>query len=288
MRNNSIWITGAGGKIGAELLKSLKADTSNKVVGTDTDVDVTNLDDVMHAIDVYRPSVIINCASLSDFEYCEKNQVEAFRVNALGARNLASASRKCNAKIIQLSTDDVFANENDLKLTEFDTPNPKTVYGKSKLAGENFVRELNPKHLIIRSSWVYGAGKGDYFSYVLDNAKQGKSFTAPDDAVSSPTSTAELSAFITAMLEKAEYGIYHVSCEGKCSRYEFAKAILEKTGNDTSLVSPIKLNIGGKPVSTLLENLMMKMTGLHDMPHWQDALDEHIKLINKGAEKNGK
>lgn len=118
---------------------------------------------VDHAMDVYRPTIVINCASISDAEYCESHMVEAFKINALGARNLASASRRINAKMIQLSTDDIFDGKTSGRLTEYDTPAPQTVYGKSKLAGENYVRELNPKHLIIRSSWVYSAAKGNYF-----------------------------------------------------------------------------------------------------------------------------
>ena len=101
--------------------------------------------------------------------------VEAFRVNALGARNLAAVTRRLNAKLIQLSTDDVFDGKSSGRMTEFDFPDPQTVYGKSKLAGENYVKELNPKHLIIRSSWVYGAASGeahqDYFSYVVEKGK---------------------------------------------------------------------------------------------------------------------
>ena len=170
---NSIWITGASGRIGSELVKRLKANTDNRVVATDKDVDVTDSKAVMSAAEIYRPDVIINCSSISDEKYCEENMIEAFKVNALGARNLANAARKVNAKIIQLSTDDVFASAGDVRLTEYDTPNPVSVYGKSKLAGENYVRELNPKHLIIRSSWVYGFGRDDYFSFVCEKGEKG-------------------------------------------------------------------------------------------------------------------
>ena len=154
MTKNAIWITGAEGRLGSTLVELLKKNTDNKVVGTDMDVDITDMDEVEQCIKVYRPNIVINCASISDADYCEQNKVQAFKVNALGARNLAAASRGVNAKIVQLSTDDVFSGKNTGHLTEFDLPDPQDVYGKSKYAGENYVKELNPKHLIVRSSWV--------------------------------------------------------------------------------------------------------------------------------------
>ena len=161
MLKNAIWITGAEGRLGSALVALLKKDMGIKVVGTDLDVDITDMEAVEQCMKVYRPNVVINCASISDAEYCEKNMVEAFKVNALGARNLAAASRSANAKMIHLSTDDVFSGKAAGRLTEFDMPDPQSVYGKSKFAGENYVKELNPKHLIIRSSWVYGAANDD-------------------------------------------------------------------------------------------------------------------------------
>ena len=157
MSKNAIWITAAERRLGSSLVDLLKKDMDHKVVGTDMDVDITDMEAVEQSIKVYRPNIVINCASISDLAYCEQNMVEAFKVNALGARNLAAASRGVNAKMIQLSTDDVFSGLSAGQLTEFDVPDPQSVYGKSKFAGENYVKELNPRHLIVRSSWVYGA-----------------------------------------------------------------------------------------------------------------------------------
>ncbi len=273
---NTIWITGASGKLGTALTRHLKQDSSNKIIATDKDVDIANPSEVNKAMDIYQPNVIINCASISDMAYCESNPVDAYRVNTLGARNLASASRRHNACLIQMSTDDVFTCTGTQKLNEFDTPVPSTVYGKSKLAGETFVRELNPKHLIIRSSWVYGSatGNGDYLRYVLDKAEKGEKFEANSAHISTPTSVTELEKAVTLLLDHNEYGIFHASCEGICSRYEFAKAILELSGNDTSLVIEKKSE---DSASTLLENLMLKMTGVYEMPNWYDELKRYIE-----------
>lgn len=245
-------------------------------------MDITNNDLVEHHIDIYRPTVVINCAAISSAEECERDMVEAFKVNALGARNLAAASRKVNAKIIHLSTDDVFSGNHVGKLTEFDTPNPTSVYGKSKFAGENYVRELNPKHLIVRSSWVYGQGDDDYYSYVLGLAKKGECFEVPLDKISTPTSASELAKFVVSLIDKSEYGVFHASCEGACSRHEFARAILSINGYDETLARGNFAQTNNKVESTLLENLMMKMTGIYEMPHWQDALKAYAGSVKEG------
>ena len=281
MAKNAIWITGAEGRLGSALVKLLRKDTDNKVVGTDMDVDITDMEAVEQAMKVYRPNIVINCASMSDADYCEQHMVGAFKVNALGARNLAAASRGLNAKIIQLSTDDVFSGRLSGHLTEFDTPDPQSVYGKSKLAGENYVRELNPKHLIIRSSWVYGAAnesaKEDYFSYVVNHGKSGTAFDAPLDRIGSPTSADVLAGFLCCLLDKTEYGIYHASCEGMCSRHEFATAVLALAGYDTSLAKGFFLVENRGRISILLENLMMKMTEIYTMPQWFDELKAYVE-----------
>lgn len=274
--NQTIWIAGAEGRLGSELLQLLEQNQDYKIIDTDKDVDITDMAAVDRAIDVYRPTVVINCASISDVDYCEANMVEAFRVNALGARNLASAARRVNAKIIHLSTDDIFDGKKSGRLTEFDVPDPQTIYGKSKLAGENYVRELNPKHLIVRSSWVYGIGKDNYFTYVVEKGQRGETFEAPLDKISTPTSAKELAKFVEFLIDKNEYGVYHASCEGVCSRHEFAKAILREMGMDTSLAKGKFSEKNGGQSSTLLENLMMKMTGDYEMPQWLDALRQCV------------
>lgn len=277
MTMRTIWLVGSAGKMGTELLKHLKNNTDYKVIGTDTDVDITDLAAVEQAVDIYRPAVIINCAGISNPVECEKDMVAAFKVNALGARNLAVAARRVNAKIIQISTDDVFGGQVTEKLTEFDNPSPTTVYGKSKLAGENYVRELNTKHVIIRSSWVYGLGKDDYLTYVLEKAKNNEKFDAPLDNISSPTSVYQVASVIVNLLDKAEYGIFHTSSEGMCTRYEFAKTILEICGYDTDLVHGAVTEGQTGQKSTILENLMLKMTDIYQMPTWKEDLALYVE-----------
>lgn len=288
-RSLRIWITGANGQLGKAILRQMKCQEElYNVLTTDMDVDITNMDQVSRYASTTRPNVIINCAGMTDVAACEKDMVTAYKVNALGARNVSAAARMVDAKIIQMSTDDVFAGDRRDKLTEFDVTLPNTVYGKSKLAGETMVRELNPKHLVIRSSWMYGDGN-NFMSQLLEKAKSGKEIRVAYDQVSTPTSTDALARGILCLMESKEYGVYHASCEGSCSRYDFAKKVLELTGNDVALLKPAlaeELSGGNRrPKYTILENLMMKMTEIYKMPLWEEDLEEYLEV--RGM-KNGR
>ena len=153
-----VWIAGSGGQIGTainEMLDPLEIEVFNT---DERELNITNTDEVLSFGEINRPDVIINCAAVTDPEQCEKDPEHAYRVNALGARNLSIVARKVGAKIVQFSTDDVFDGLSKRPYTEFDDTNPKTVYGRSKRAGENYVKEFTGKHFIIRSNWVYGKG----------------------------------------------------------------------------------------------------------------------------------
>ena len=169
-----VWIAGANGQIGRALndvLDPMQIETLN----TDLDeLDITDTDEVINFGSINRPDVIINCTGITDTDECEKNPEHAYRVNALGARNLSIVARKCGSKIVQLSTDDVFDGQSKKPYTEFDDTNPLTVYGRSKRAGENYVKEFTHKHFVIRSNWVYGHGGRNFVNRVLEAADQGR------------------------------------------------------------------------------------------------------------------
>lgn len=289
MYKNAIWITGSDGRFASALIDLLKKDKSYTIVATGRDVDITDKAAVEKAIDIYQPSIVINAASASNAAYCEEHPIEAYKVNTLGARNLAAASRRKNALIIQMSTDDVFSGEHNRAKNEFDIPTPKSVYGKSKFAGENLVRELNPKHLIIRSSWLYGfkcrknaAYPDNYYDEVYEMGKNGVKFIAPIDIIGTPTSARRLAEFVKVIMNSGEYGIYHASCEGACTRYGYARMILELNGFDTSLVSESIHEKNGLMVSTQLDNMMMKMTGVYQMPQWADEMRSYVASLSEG------
>ena len=162
-----VWIVGSNGQMGTALNELI--DTMEmEVLNTDKDeLDITETDEVLLYGEINRPDVIINCAAITDTKICEENPELAYRVNAIGARNLSIIARKIGAKVVQLSTDDVFDGMKKVPYTEFDDTNPITVYGRSKRAGENYVKEFTHKHFVIRSNWVYGKGESNFVAKLL-------------------------------------------------------------------------------------------------------------------------
>lgn len=279
-----IWVTGASGRVGTMIRRILDM-RDVELLETDVDdLDITCTDEVTKFASRNRPNTIINCAGLTDVDECEKNIEKAYRVNALGSRNLSAVARKIDARIIQLSTDDVFSSQQEKAFNEFDTPNPVSVYGKSKLAGENFVKELAPKHLIIRSSWVYGREGMNFVNYIIQKVSAGEKVRAATDEFAVPTSAKELSRVIIRLVKEEQEGIYHAVCRGGCcSRYELAREIARMLGKDESLVVPAMLKelhprMEG-PDYTLLDNLMLRMCEMESPATWKEALAEYINEI---------
>lgn len=274
-----VWITGANGQIGMAITALLRKEPDMEVLATDLDVDITGQETVKEYADANHPDVIINCAALTDLATCERNPEAAYKVNALGARNMGVAARRIGAKLIHMSTDDVFDGTIEKPLNEFDKTNPFTVYGKSKWAGEEFVRELVPKHMIIRSSWIYGDASDNYISYICDGLLNDDTIYVPMDQVSTPTSADELAKVIVKLVHSTEYGVYHASCEGSCSRYQYVKEIVKLTGkpiNVEPLMAGENPSTVNRPRFTILDNFMLRISGIYEMPDWKTALAEYI------------
>lgn len=274
-----IWICGANGQIGRainDVLDPLAFEVFNTDKG---EVDITSIEEVMSFGEVNRPDVIVNCAGVTHIDVCEENPKLAFRVNAIGARNLAIIAAKLNCKLVQMSSDDVFDGRSMDPYTEFDRTNPITVYGESKLAGENYVKEFTYKHFIIRSTWVYGKGENFVESF-LAKAEEGDTLAVAADQFGSPTSANELARFILHMITTNEYGTYHATCNGTCSRYAFAKEILALSGKNVKLKAvPIKESdfTAVRPAYAVLDNFIMSTIEVYDFPDWKEALADYMK-----------
>lgn len=277
-----IWVAGASGRLGTALNKLL--DCRNfEILDTDIDdVDITDASEVVGFADRNHPSAIINCAGMTNVAACEEAPETAFRVNALGARNLAIAARKTGARMIQISTDDVFDGKGAAPYNEYSPTAPITSYGRSKLAGEQFVREFAPRHIIIRSGWVYGCGE-NFVTRLLDAAEKGAPIPVADDQFGSPTSAKELAGFVIAMLSSYEYGLYHGACEGCCSRYEFAGELFRLLGKKARL-EPIHAyqipRASQRPAYTVLDNFMLRVSGVHQMSSWKNALADYVRDLS--------
>lgn len=271
-----IWITGAEGHIGTALLDLLEG-VEYQLLPTDIEeVDITKIDEVTQFVHVNRPDVVINCAGMTDVQECENNVDEAYRVNAIGVRNVALAANEVNAKVIQISTDDVFDKESRIPYNEFDNVHPRTIYGKSKEAGEKILTQLLNRFVIIRSSWIYGIGR-DFVDEVLRNVGQGKKMEVPNNQYAAPTSAKELAKVIRYFIDNEEYGLYHVVCPGSCSRYEFARTILEYSGKAGELdLYPVVIEDSARPTYSVLDNMMLRLTGIEEPKDWKAALKEYL------------
>lgn len=271
-----IWITGAEGHIGTALLDLLEG-VEYQLLPTDIEeVDITKIDEVTQFVHVNRPDVVINCAGMTDVQECENNVDEAYRVNVIGVRNVALAANEINAKVIQISTDDVFDKESRVPYNEFDNVHPRTIYGKSKEAGEKILTQLLNRFVIIRSSWIYGIGR-DFVDEVLRNVGQGKTMEVPNNQYAAPTSAKELAKVIRYFIDNEEYGLYHVVCPGSCSRYEFARTILEYSGKAGELdLYPVVIEDSARPTYSVLDNMMLRLTGIEEPKDWKAALKEYL------------
>ena len=200
-------------------------------------------------------------------------------MNALGARNLSIVARKTGAKIVQLSTDDVFDGLSTTPYSEFDDTNPLTVYGRSKRAGENYVKEFTHKHFIVRSNWVYGRGE-NFVNSVIEKAKGQREIPVASDQFGSPTSARDLGRIVLHLIRTNEYGTYHATCKGTCSRYEFAKEILTLAGLEAEL-KPVPTReselASVRPAYAVLDNFILRIIDVYEMPGWRASLEEYME-----------
>lgn len=272
----TIWLVGRSSRLGAALEDSLLRREDFFIVATDVeDVDITNLQQVERFVDKLHPDIIVNCAVKRDRQWCEDNPEEAFAIHALGARNLAIAANIQGAHLFYLSSDQVFDGGSDVPYNEFDLPNPITVYGKSKLAGEHFVKTLCPKHTILRSSWMYGK---KYLSEIIAQARTG-SVSINKNIVGTPTSSLEMAEVIISFFGSNQFGTFHISCEGEASLKAFIEEILKIEGIEAEIV------VGGdtmnfekfRPRYSVLDNYMLRLIKKEKMKDWKDALRRFIE-----------
>lgn len=273
-----LWIVGSESQVGKAILSVLDPIELEVLCTDKEELDITNTEDVLSYGEINRPDIIINCAAVTDPKLCEAEPELAYRVNALGARNLSLVARKHNAKIVQLSTDDVFDGHHTKPYTEFDDTHPLTVYGRSKRAGENYVKEFTHKHFIIRSTWVYGEGK-NFVNALLQTAETETEAAIPTDQFGSPTSAKDLARIILHLIQTNEYGTYHATCKGKCSRYEFAEEILKLSGKKLKLIPALAADVptAARPAYAVLDNFILRIIDVYEMPTWQESLKEYLE-----------
>ena len=287
----SILVIGANGQLGTDLCEVLR--NSGVVPLTHAEIEITDMNSVKEAFKKYNPNIVINTAAYVRVDDCEDDPDRAFQVNALGARNVAVLAYEQGVKLVHISTDYVFGGDReprDKPYTEFDTPVPVNVYGKSKVAGESMVRHLCARHFSIRTSALFGirgaSGRGENFvETMLRLAKEKEELRVVNDQMFSPTYTSDLARKIAQLIETDYYGIFHVTNKGSCSWYEFAEEILRLAGLKTLLI-PITSDQypqrAKRPNTSVLDNYHLRLLGMDDMRPWREALKDYMERRQNG------
>lgn len=270
----SILITGAKGMLGRTLARRLAA---HRLCLTDLpEVDITRISMLERAVKEFQPQVILHCAAMTAVDTCETQADLAYQVNALGSANVAVCAHRAGARLIAISTDYVFDGKLDRPYHEWDVPNPATVYGRTKLAGEEAIRAHCPDHTILRTAWLYGPGGPSFVHTML---KLGRESGAPlkvvDDQLGNPTSTDALATLIEWILENPVPGVIHASCEGETTWYGFAREIFRHWNLPRELIPCTTADFprpAPRPANSRLEKRVLRLAGAPPMQTWQDAL----------------
>ncbi len=280
-----ILITGAAGQLGQALVREVGR-RGWEAWPTDLDeLDITDARGVWEQLGRQRPQLVINAAAATRVDDLEADPDLALKVNSLGPRNLAAACRRRGIKLVHVSSDYVFDGEKDGPYVEWDAPRPLSVYGLSKLLGENYVREQCPDHFIVRTAWLYGHPGPNFVTAILAKGRSyspGQDFNVVNDQRGTPTSTLALASQLLALAETEAFGTYHATCQGEATWYDFARLIL-KTAGLAAEVSPCASRDyprpAVRPANSVLENRLLRLTGLDLMPPWQDAFSQYWDLF---------
>jgi dTDP-4-dehydrorhamnose reductase len=291
-----VLITGAKGQLGTQIIKMLNnmnselglinsSYNSAEITGIDVDqLDITDINAVKEYVIDLKPQVIINCAAYTNVDACEANEDIAFKVNAIGPRNLAIAAEETGAKLIHISTDYVFSGIGTVPYGEYDITNPQSIYGKTKLMGEDYVKQFSSKYFIVRTAWLYGYYGNNFVKTIMKAAKEKGHLDVVDDQRGNPTNAEDLAYHLLKLALTEEYGIYHCTGKGECSWYDFACKIVEYADINCT-VSPMKsdnLNRAAKrPAFSSLDNMMLRCTVGDETRQWEEALKVFMNKIRQ-------
>lgn len=275
-----ILLTGAKGQLGREVSQQL--DSDYQIISTDIDqLDIANYEQVKALFEQTKPAAVIHCAAYTQVDQAESDFDGAYKINVAGTRNLAAQCLQHYARMVYVSTDYVFDGQSSQNYREYDAPNPLNVYGKTKLWGEEVVRQLLGRHYIVRTAWLYGDGR-NFVKTMLSLASEKELLQVVHDQIGSPTSTKELTQVIAKLMKTDAYGTYHATCKGSCSWHDFACKIFELTGKNVQ-VEPVSSDAfvrpAKRPKRSVLDNYMLQMSFGDSMRHWEEALQEYLQSM---------
>lgn len=286
-----IIVTGCNGQLGRAINKEL-AGGNFEIINTDvfegdgiTPLDITSVDAVLELVRKVKPQAIINCAAYTAVDKQESDVDLSYKINAIGPRNLAIAAQDQNAKLVHVSTDYVFDGNGTRPYLEFDPVGPASVYGKTKLAGEEFVKQFCDRFFTIRTAWLYGDGK-NFVKTMLGLSEKYDEVSVVKDQLGTPTSTKELAKAIHFLLGTDNYGTFHGTCEGDTNWADFTEEIFRLAGKNTKVNHVTTKEYLAKnpqaaprPAYSILENYMFKLTSDFMFADWHDAISDYIKEL---------
>lgn len=274
-------ITGANGQLGTEFQRILKEFGHEILALGKEDLDVSDLDKVKETISKFNPQIILNCAAFNFVDKAEEDFDTAYNINAQGVRNLAFASKRKNIHIIHFSSDYVFDGTKEDFYTEDDKPNPINNYGKSKLLGEEFLKEETDNFIIFRVSWVFGKGKQNFLYKLMEWARSKKVLKIVYDQISVPTYTEDIASITMFAINKGLRGLYHLTNSGYASRYEVARYFLERVGL-RNLVLPVSSDYfpspAKRPYFSAMSNAKISKDLNIEIPDWRVGVNRYIEL----------
>ncbi len=277
-----IIVTGCNGQLGREINRLYEGNKDIELINTDVDeLDISNVNAVINLAKRVEPFAIINCAAYTAVDACETNQDLAFKVNALGPRNLAIAARETGAKLVHVSTDYVFNGTKKTPYYESDPLCPQSVYGATKAEGEKMIQQMMHRFFILRTAWLYGEGK-NFVKTMLRLSETNDTVRVVGDQYGTPTSAYELARAIDSLLFTSNYGIFHATCEGSCNWAEFAEEIFRLARKNTKVEAITTAEYGApanRPANSILENYMLKVTNGYQFADWHDAIAKYIKEL---------
>ena len=277
-----IIVTGCNGQLGRAVNELYAGSDKYELVNTDVaELDITDIDAVLRLVREVKPYAIINCAAHTGVDACEEQVDLAYKINAIGPRNLSIGATETGAKMIQISTDYVLDGKGTRPYIEFDPTGPEGMYGKTKLAGENFGRDFAKDYFILRTAWLYGDGK-NFIKTMLRLSETKEEVAVVGDQVGTPTSAKELAKAIDVLLPTENYGLFHATCEGSCSWAQFAEEIFRRGGKNTRVKTITTEEFGApapRPAYSILENYMFKLTTDFKFADWHDAFNEYMETL---------
>ena len=274
-------IIGSEGMLGHDLVDILSAEHEISTTTIDT-LDITDIDKTIKTVKENNPDVLIHAAAFTDVDGSESNPDLAYKVNAIGTRNVAVACQEADSAMVYICTDYVFDGTNKTPYREYEQTKPLGVYGKTKHAGEVYIRDTLNKFYIVRTSWLYGYHGPNFVTTMLNLAKTTDKISVVNDQIGSPTYTVDLANAINVLIKKPAYGIYHVTNSEHCSWYDFAGEIFRQANVKVDL-TPVTTEEYPRPAPrpkySVLENYNWKMEGYPEIRSYKEALSDYLKLL---------